>query len=224
MNTNPTSSNTTIIWDLPTRLFHWGLVAGITTCWISASWLDNAMTLHIWAGYFTLSLLLFRMMWGFVGSETARFSHFLRMPKHVISYASTLTLRQPSKHPGHNPLGGWSVIILLAASLFMAITGLFANDQVSTWGPLAHRVTDDLSDRITDWHRTGFDILTAVIGLHLTAIAFYRFYKQDNLILPMITGKSTAPSMRPMVRVGNLRALLMYVISTGIVAAVVLAG
>lgn len=183
------SEQSNILWDLPTRLFHWSLVAGITTCWVTGSLLSNAMPIHVLAGYFTLSLLLFRLLWGFGGSETSRFSHFLRGPLEVMQYAKTLLVRDTRQHAGHNPVGGWSVLLLLASSVAVAVTGLFANDEVDTRGPLADRVGDDLSDRFTDWHHQSFDILAILIGLHLFAILFYRFYKKADLVTPMITGK-----------------------------------
>ena len=179
-----------LLWDLPTRLFHWGLVAGIATCWITGSLLDNAMQIHLLAGYFTLSLLLFRLLWGIAGSQTSRFNHFVHGPAAVATYARTLLHRNSvGQQAGHNPIGGWSVILLLAASLTVAITGLFSNDEVDTHGPLAARVGDDMSERLTDWHQQSFDILAVFIGLHLLAILFYRLYKKTDLVKPMITGK-----------------------------------
>ncbi len=207
------------LWDLPTRLFHWGLVGTIAVCWVSGELLDDAMTLHIWAGYCALALLLFRVMWGFFGSETARFSQFVTSPPQVAAYVRTLLQRKPGTHAGHNPLGGWSVLVLLALSLTVTVSGLFSNDEVSTWGPLAHRITPDLSDRLSDMHGIAFNVLAGVIALHVLAVLFYRLYKRDNLILPMITGRKPVSAAVPRPALAsNGRALLLFTVAAAAVA------
>ena len=176
------------VWDLPVRLFHWSLVLLVVTSFVSAKIGGNAMQVHLLAGYAVLALLLFRILWGLLGGTHARFASFVRSPLAVIAYLKALKQDKAEHHLGHNPAGAWSVILMLLALLAQAATGLFANDDISTEGPLAKLVSKALSDRITGMHHLNVKLLLALIGLHLSAIAFYFFYKRENLVKPMITG------------------------------------
>lgn len=212
------------VWDLPTRLFHWGLVICFIVSWASASLFDN-MQIHYYAGYTMLTLVLFRIVWGFAGSSTARFSHFVRGPRALIAYARSLPQRSRSTHFGHNPGGGWAVLGMLGLLLLQAATGLFSNDEDGTKGPLAHWVSDDLSDTLSTVHSVAFDFLLGLIGLHIAAVLFYRFFKQDNLIVAMITGRKTPiPGVpAPAAQFAELwRAALAFALIAGGVAALVL--
>lgn len=177
--------NRILVWDLPLRLFHWLLVLLVVTSFVSAKIGGNAMQLHMLSGYTVLALLLFRILWGFLGGTHARFASFVRGPASVIAY---LRGHGAERHLGHNPAGAWSVIFMLAALLLQAATGLFANDDISTEGPLAKLVSKALSDRITGVHHLNVKLLLALIGLHLSAIVFYLVHKHENLVKPMITG------------------------------------
>jgi cytochrome b len=174
-----------LVWDLPLRLFHWLLALLIVTSFVSANIGGNAMQIHILSGYCVLALLLFRLLWGFLGSTHARFASFVRGPAAVIAY---LRGHGAGRHLGHNPAGAWSVIFMLAALLLQTATGLFANDDIATEGPLAKLVSKALSDRITGVHHLNVKLLLALIGLHLSAVVFYLIYKRENLVKPMITG------------------------------------
>ena len=180
--------NKILVWDLPLRLFHWSLVLLVVTSFVSAKIGGNAMQVHLLAGYAILALLLFRILWGLLGGTHARFASFVRSPLAVIAYLKALKQDQAEHHLGHNPAGAWSVILMLLALLAQAATGLFANDDISTEGPLAKLVSKALSDRITGIHHLNVKLLLALIGLHLSAIAFYFFYKRENLVKPMLTG------------------------------------
>ncbi|MCX7144394.1 MAG: cytochrome b/b6 domain-containing protein [Proteobacteria bacterium] len=185
--------NKILVWDLPLRLFHWSLVVLVVTSFVSAKIGGNAMQVHLLAGYAILALLLFRILWGLLGGTHARFASCVRSPLAVIAYLKALKQDQAEHHLGHNPAGAWSVILMLLALLAQAATGLFANDDISTEGPLAKLVSKALSDRITGIHHLNVKLLLALIGLHLSAIAFYFFYKRENLVKPMLTGfKQTA--------------------------------
>jgi cytochrome b len=177
--------NKILVWDLPLRLFHWLLVLLVVVSFVSAKIGGNAMQLHMLSGYTVLTLLLFRILWGFLGSTHARFASFVRGPVKVISY---LRGHDAGRHPGHNPAGAWSVIFMLLALLLQAATGLFANDDIATEGPLAKLVSKALSDRITGVHHLNVKLLLVLIGLHLSAIVFYLFHKRENLVKPMLTG------------------------------------
>ncbi len=180
--------NKTLVWDLPLRLFHWSLVLLVITSFVSAKIGGNAMQIHMLSGYAVLALLLFRLLWGFLGGTHARFASFVRGPLAVIAYLRGTKQADAEPHLGHNPAGAWSVILMLLVLLAQAATGLFANDDIATEGPLAKLVSKALSDRLTGVHHLNVKLLLALIGLHLSAIAFYFFYKRENLVKPMLTG------------------------------------
>lgn len=174
-----------LVWDLPLRLFHWLLVLLVVVSVTSATIGGNAMQIHMLSGYTILALLLFRILWGFFGSTHARFSSFVRSPAAAFAY---LRGKADCGHLGHNPAGAWSVVFMLTVLLVQAGTGLFANDDIATEGPLAKLVSKALSDRITAIHHLNLKLLLALIGLHLAAIAYYFFGKRENLVKPMLTG------------------------------------
>ena len=179
------------IWDLPTRLFHWILVVLIFNSWLSASM--NWMRLHVVCGLTILSLLLFRVIWGLVGSDTARFSHFLKSPLEAVRHLMHLRRREPDIEAGHNAAGGWMVVGLLALLFIQAGSGLCANDDVLTEGPLARLVGKETSDWFTHIHDLNFTLIEIAVALHVLAIVTYRVLKGHNLLLPMITGKKRLP-------------------------------
>ncbi len=146
------------------------------------------MIYHEWNGVAILLLVLFRIVWGFIGGQESRFKAFVRGPASVLGYASTLFQRESPRHLGHNPLGGWSVLMLLISLLVQAGTGLFANDDILTEGPLFDLVSKGTSDWLTGIHRLNQTVLLCLITTHVGAILFYLFFKRDNLIYPMFTG------------------------------------
>ena len=183
------------VWDAPTRVFHWALVVLIPLSWWTAE--QERFDLHVPLGLVTLGLLLFRLMWGFVGGSTARFAGFVKGPRAAIDYLSG---RAPPVL-GHNPLGGWSVIAMLAALAAQVGLGLFAGDEDGLEsGPLAHLVSYDLAEEIADLHEDMFDVLLVLIGLHVAAILFYAIVRRRNLVKPMITGSDDAPEDAPPMR------------------------
>ena len=180
------------IWDAPIRLFHWLIVVLIALAWWTAE--NGQMPWHKRLGYSIAGLLLFRLYWGMVGASTARFSGFVRGPVSVARYVGGL-FRRPSAAgaPGHNPLGGWSVVALLGVMSAIVGFGLFSVDvDGEESGPLADRVSFDVGRLAAHWHHLLFNGLLALIGLHLCAIAFYAVVKRDNLVGPMITGRRKA--------------------------------
>jgi cytochrome b len=179
------------IWDLPTRLFHWILVVLIFLAWLSA-WRDW-MKLHVACGLTVLTLLLFRLIWGLIGSDTARFSHFLKSPMAAVRHLLHLLRREPDTEVGHNAAGGWMVIGLLALLCVQVGTGLCSNDDVLVEGPLARFAGKDRSDWLTHIHHVNFTLIEIAIALHVLAIVTYRVLKGHNLLLPMITGKKRLP-------------------------------
>jgi cytochrome b len=171
------------VWDLPLRLFHWSLVAAVAAAFITAQIGGNAMIWHGRAGVAVVGLLVFRIVWGFIGSTHARFASFVRGPATIRAYLSGQW-----QGIGHNPLGALSVLILLSLVLAQAASGLFANDDIAYQGYLYPLVGADLSERITGIHKLFEPLLITLVALHVGAIAFYVKVKRTNLTIPMITG------------------------------------
>ncbi|MFZ0614648.1 MAG: cytochrome b/b6 domain-containing protein [Desulfobacterales bacterium] len=180
-----------VVWDLPTRLFHWLLVAFVITSFVTVEIGGNAMRIHEWSGFTILALLFFRVGWGFLGSRTARFTTFVRGPKAVWIYARTLRGKESPLYFGHNPLGGWSILAMLTALFVQAGSGLFANDEIMTEGPLYGWVSKATSNIITHVHEWNQGLLVTLVAVHVLAIVFYFVVKRENLLAPMITGRRT---------------------------------
>lgn len=197
-----------LVWDLPLRLFHWLLVLLVVTSVVSAKIGGNAMQLHMWSGYAVLALGLFRVLWGFLGSTHARFASFVRGPAAIWAYLRGLARREPEKHLGHNPAGAWSIILMLVVILAQAGTGLFANDDIATEGPLAKLVSKALSDRLTGLHHLNVKLLYALVALHLSAILFYLLGKGENLVRPMISGYKDTATAPPLADIRKASAWL----------------
>jgi cytochrome b len=177
------------VWDLPTRLFHWLIVIFVVISFTTGMVGGNWMSYHLKSGFIIFTLLLFRLSWGFWGGRYSRFVIFVRGPLAVIRYAKTLVRKDtPTKILGHNPMGAWSVLAMLAALLLQVGTGLFANDDIATQGPLYGWVSKATSDWLTGIHIFNKGVILFLVALHLSAVLFYLLIKHDNLIVPMITG------------------------------------
>ena len=179
-------------WDIPTRAFHWLLVLLIISAYLTRHYGDDALYWHTLNGYAVLVLIVFRIIWGFVGSSTARFSSFVRWPWTAAAYALDFALRRPRHFLGHNPLGGGVVIAMLAVIGFQGITGLYSSDDALAEGPLMETVEYETMEELTSWHVWNFDLLLLLIGLHIFANILYLFWKKENLIRPMLTGRKEA--------------------------------
>ena len=182
------------VWDAPVRLFHWLLVLLFAFMFFSGKSGSEWLEWHVRAGYAVLSLVLFRVLWGFFGSTHARFGSFLSGPAACIECLRHLMKRTPSPYAGHNPLGGWMVLVLLLALLFQAGTGLFSNDDVLFEGPLASLVSKAMSDRLSGWHAWNFNLLLLLAGLHIVAVLYHAGFMKENLIGAMFTGVKRMPA------------------------------
>ena len=176
------------VWDIPTRLFHWLLVGLVIFSFITGKIGITAMRYHEWSGFAILVLVVFRLTWGFVGGQHSRFINFVKGPETVARYASSLLKTDSKPHIGHNPLGGWSVLAMLISILIQVGTGLFANDDILTEGPLYALVSKQTSDWLTGVHLLNQKILLVLVLIHIAAVIFYLIAKRENLIKPMITG------------------------------------
>lgn len=179
------------VWDIPVRLFHWSIVILIAAAWVTQEF--NKMEWHMRIGYTILTLLLFRIVWGFIGSDSARFVRFLKSPAAALRHLSQLRRREADTEIGHNAAGGWMVLLMLALLGVQAGTGLFANDDSATDGPLVHLIDKDRSDWLSKIHSLNFNLILAVIVLHVAAIVAYAVLKRQNLVRPMVTGTKVMP-------------------------------
>ena len=190
-------ANKVRVWDLPTRLFHWALVACIVGLAITGYQGGAAMDWHARIGYGVFTLLLFRIVWGFVGGRWSRFGAFIYSPRSVVNYL------RGKPHPdhliGHNPLGAGSVFAMLALLLVQVATGLVGDDEISFTGPLNKFVESSKGLAATWYHkRIGQWVILGLIVLHIGAILYYLWKKNDNLIRPMLNGdKHVAATVGP---------------------------
>jgi cytochrome b len=217
--TGPATASRTV-WDAPTRLFHWAIVLLVGFSWLSAErgWMDW----HLRSGYTILTLLLFRLAWGLFGSQTARFSQFLASPAAALRHLAHLRRREPDREVGHNAAGGWMVLVMLLLLAVQAGTGLCANDDISTEGPLAGLVGKDTSDRLSTVHSINFTLIEIVVALHVLAVLAYAVMKGQNLLRPMLTGRKRLPADLPAPRLASpLLALLVLALAAGAVVLLV---
>jgi len=209
------------VWDLPTRLFHWALAGAIVAAIVTGKIGGDLIEWHGRSGLFILGLIIFRIVWGFVGSPTARFANFIRGPGAIKAY-----LKGEWKGVGHNPLGALAVLGLLALTAAQVFSGLFANDDITFQGPLAALISKDASDQSRALHSLVFYGLLAIVGLHVAAIAFYTRVKKESLVKPMLTGwKETDPVLaHPVVHHHSpLRAGIAFVVAALIASTTVFA-
>jgi cytochrome b len=194
---NPSSRTEVRVWDWPTRTFHWLLVASILCAWASAEFAakigDSQWVWHRWNGYFILVLVVFRLIWGFAGSSTARFAHFVKPPAFVLRYALDFARGTKRAFLGHNPLGTLMVLALLAMVTIQGVSGLFSlepDDFIA--GPLARLLSDETATWVLKWHFRGFKLIEILVVLHVCANIAYGLLAKDPLIRAMATGTKPA--------------------------------
>ncbi|MFS8038716.1 cytochrome b/b6 domain-containing protein [Xanthobacter sp. AM11] len=180
------------VWDAPTRLFHWSIVALVATSYATARL--GRIDWHFYSGYAILALVLFRIAWGLAGSQTARFASFLRSPAAAVAHLRHALARQVPDEAGHNAAGGLMVAALLALLLLQAVSGLFSNDGLFVEGPLAHLAGPDLSERITILHGVVFNLILAAVAVHVAAVLLYALVLRQDLVRPMFTGWKRLPA------------------------------
>ncbi|SNR23486.1 cytochrome B [Paracoccus sediminis] len=177
------------VWDPALRAFHWALATLVIANWLLGKFGPSIMTLHFWLGYAIIGLLAFRLIWGIVGPASARFGQFVRGPRAILSYARDMGRPQPSNWPGHSPVGALAVLAMLAILTMQVGSGLFADpDDYINVGPLASQVGSETSRAALRWHYRGADLIFVLVVLHVAAIVFYRLWKREDLVRPMITG------------------------------------
>jgi cytochrome b len=197
LNHSSQALRTVRVWDLPTRVFHWCLVVCVAGLFITVNIGGNWMQWHFRFGYAVLTLLLFRIIWGFVGGRWSRFVSFIYAPSTIVAYFKGQD--KPEHSVGHNPMGAGSVFALLGILLLQVASGLFSDDEIANQGPLYTLVSSAWVNTATWYHKeVGSNILIALMVLHVVAIVFYLYKKKDNLIRPMLNGdKELAHSIAP---------------------------
>ena len=193
-----------LVWDLPTRLFHWLLVIAVAGAYLTGESGGNWLVWHERLGLLIVGLIGFRITWGFAGSTYARFATFVRGPAAIKAY-----LAGQWQGLGHNPLGAWSVLGLLALAAIQLATGLLAySDDTGFAGPFHALISEHLGDIATRLHHKVFDLLAALVGLHLAAIVYYMQVKKDNLVKTMLSGHKEVREGES-ARGGGLAALIV---------------
>jgi cytochrome b len=187
------------VWDVPVRLFHWALVILMAVSYFTGRWGGDWMKFHFWSGYAILTLLIFRIAWGFVGSTTARFSNFVKGPSAAFGHLRELLGKHGPYDAGHNAMGGAMVVVLILAVLAQVTTGLFSADTDTgmVTGPLASKIADAMIDKVTAFHQYWVNVLLALVALHVVAVLIYLVWKRHNLVGAMITGDKPAAQVVP---------------------------
>lgn len=214
------------VWDLPTRLFHWALVACMLGLAITGYLGGAVMEWHARLGYAALALLLFRIVWGFVGGRWSRFASFVYSPGSVVAYLRGRP--HPDHLVGHNPLGAGSVFAMLAFLLAQIATGLIGDDEISFTGPLNRFVESSKGLAATWYHkRIGQWVILALVLLHITAVLYYLWKKRNNLIAPMVHGDKALPAAAAPSRddaASRVAALVVLAICASLVTSLVKLG
>jgi cytochrome b len=209
-----------LVWDLPIRLFHWLAVVLVVAAYLT--WRLNWMNWHAWVGDALLALLLFRLLWGLFGSETARFSSFVAPPPTAVRHLAHILRRDRDLQAGHNPAGGWMVMLLLALLLGQTLTGLYVNNDVANEGPLTELSPARIANMMTALHDVLlWDALLAAVALHVLAILVYGFVKRHDLVLPMITGRKMLPDSVSAPRVTHPGRALIFIACAAAAAAAI---
>jgi cytochrome b len=199
-----------LVWDLPLRIFHWVLVLSLLASWYTAEMSSKGefvefrgqqygyAEVHFWLGYWALGMILFRVMWGFVGPRHARFASFVPGPRRFLAYARGFLRRDSQPTPGHNPMGALVVLLMLLMVGAQATAGLFLIDNTDIFAAPYHAaVTESTASKLMHFHHLNFAVLQWVVVLHVVAILFYRFYKRQNLVGPMFTGRKSGELVSP---------------------------
>jgi cytochrome b len=210
------------VWDAPVRFFHWSLAVLVVFSFVSGKVGGGLMAWHIRSGEAILALLVFRLAWGFVGSDTARFRQFLRGPGAAWRYARQTLQGHHRPGVGHNPLGGWMVVALLSILAVQAVSGLFVDDEISTQGPLYAKASSAWVERMGAVHGFNQYVVLGAVVLHVVAIAVYWKVLRTNLVGAMVHGRMEVDAAYPPPRIrSSLLALLLLIGSAAAVYALV---
>lgn len=178
-----------LVWDWPVRLLHWVMVLLFTGLIVTGKGDGDYMEWHFYMGYALSAVILARIAYGFIGSDFAKFKHFLYHPLEVLSYSKTLIVGKGEAYLGHNPVGGVMVIVLLLALSVQWGTGLFSSDEIFWFGPFYGMVSDDLTATFASLHHSLPNILLALVALHILAVLYHELRFGERLVAAMLHGK-----------------------------------
>jgi len=181
------------VWDLPVRLFHWSLAAAFVVAYLTE---DDWLSLHTFAGYTVAGLIVFRVLWGIVGSRHARFGDFVRSPAEVFAYVKSIFGRRPRRYLGHNPAGGAMVVALLVTLTLTALTGLATYGAVEGAGPLAALLahsTGPTADVLEEAHELLANLALLLVFAHVGGVVVASLQHRENLPRSMVTGLKSGP-------------------------------
>ncbi len=176
------------VWDLPVRFFHWSLASGFTIAYLTE---DDLLSVHVWAGYTLLVLILIRFVWGFVGSRHARWSDFVKSPSEIFVYLRDTVQLKAKRYPGHNPAGGAMVVALISSLIATILSGLAVYGGLELSGPLApllSGISAGWAHQLEDFHEVFANLTLALVFLHLAGVAVTSLLHRENLVKAMITG------------------------------------
>ncbi len=202
-----------LVWDLPLPLFHWLLVLSMIASYTTAKLGFDWMQWHFYLGYWTIGLVVFRILWGFFGPRHARFSSFIHKPSSVWLYMKNMFSRTSARSIGHNPVGGLMVLLMLVLVGVQATTGLFTTDDVVWSGPYYPSVSSSTASTLSTIHNANFNIILGAVGLHIAAILFYGLYKRQNLVVPMLHGHLPAALVPEREAISNSQLVKALVLS-----------
>jgi cytochrome b len=209
-----------LIWDLPLRLFHWLLALSMVASYVTAKLGFDWMQWHFYLGYWTIGLLVFRILWGILGPRHARFSSFIRNPSAIWLYLKGMLNPNSARTIGHNPVGGLMVLLMLLLVAIQAGTGLFTTDAVVWAGPYNPSVSESTAGFLSTVHDWNFNFIIGAVVLHIGAIVFYALYKKQNLVVPMLHGHLPAalvPEHEAIKSSQLLKALVVSLVAAGFV-------
>lgn len=213
------------VWDLPTRLFHWTLAVVVVGSLVSSQIGGNAMAWHIRLGLLAMALVIFRLLWGLVGGYWSRFASFVHAPSTVLRYLRGQTAPGEHLEVGHNPLGSLSVLAMLGVLALQVATGLVADDEIATVGPLNRFIDSAIASSATSWHKAwGQWLIVGLVVLHVAAIVYYRRRRKKNLVRPMLIGDKPLPAGTPASADGPPQRLLAAVLALACAALAVWIG
>jgi cytochrome b len=201
------------VWDLPLRLFHWLFVLSIVCSYTTAKLGLDWMQYHLYLGYFMIGLLVFRVIWGFIGPRHARFSSFLARPAAIRAYAQHLFDRNSAPSVGHNPLGGLMVLLMLLLVAVQAATGLFTTDTIVWTGPYYPAVKESTSSLLSTVHNVNFNFILGAVGLHILAIIYYSVFKKQSLVSAMFHGYKPASLVPPQHAISSSQLLKAVIVA-----------
>jgi cytochrome b len=178
------------VWDLPTRVFHWLLVAAVLVAWITGELPGPGFAIHKLAGYTIGGALIFRVIWGFIGSPHSRFADFIKPWSDIEAHARALLRMSPPRSVGHNPIGGWIICALMIVLATIVVSGLFSATRRLS-GPFAESIPSGLAHLIADVHETAFNILLILVTIHVLGVIVDMALNRENLIGAMWWGRKS---------------------------------